>query len=194
MTNSHYHQIYKSEKSKYQKYISEYKKSYNNNKILKSKNMSKSVWSIINSETNRKYCPPDDINLINEDDSSVTDDPRTIPNLFAKHFNYTTQLHNAELNAVSNSIYLSLVDCNEIFSLIMSLPNKLSSGLDEVPIIILKHIAGMICKPVSHIINEVFATRIIPSKLKKSKVIHVYKKGDKQDLKNYRPISLIFDI
>jgi len=102
MSNSDYHlQIYKSEKSKYQKYISEY------NKI-------KSVWNIINSETNRKHCQPDDINLINEDDSSVTDDPRTIiANLFAKHFNWTTQSHNAaevNFNAVSNSICLSSVD------------------------------------------------------------------------------------
>ena len=50
-------------------------------------------------------------------------------------------------------------------------------------------------EPLTHIYNLSIKTGIVPSQLKLSKVVPLYKKGDKSEPNNYRPISLlsIFD-
>ena len=48
-----------------------------------------------------------------------------------------------------------------------------------------------ICKPLSIIFNDCQKEGKCPSDWKKALVVPVHKKGDKQCLKNYRPISLL---
>ena len=46
-------------------------------------------------------------------------------------------------------------------------------------------------KPLEMIFQSCIITREYPSGWKKANVVPVHKKGDKQSLKNYRPISLL---
>ena len=55
----------------------------------------------------------------------------------------------------------------------------------------MKSIANEILKPLTLIINQSLETRIFPDAFKTSKVTHLYKKGDKTDLNNYRPIFIL---
>jgi len=55
---------------------------------------------------------------------------------------------------------------------------------------ILKYSTPSIISPITHIINRVLASGIFPYRCKFSEVIPLYKKGNKTDLSNYRPISL----
>ena len=47
-----------------------------------------------------------------------------------------------------------------------------------------------ICKPLELIFKQALTTGVFPSKQKKDNIVPCYKKGDKQNLKNYRSVSL----
>jgi hypothetical protein len=79
----------------------------------------------------------------------------------------------------------------EIISIIRSLKNKNSTGYDEVPSRILKYCASIISKPFSYICNCSLKSGIYPVRLKYAIVKPIYKKGYKNSMINYRPISLL---
>ena len=51
--------------------------------------------------------------------------------------------------------------------------------------------ADIIASPISRLINKSFLTCIFPDVLKEAKIIPIHKKGSKQEVGNYRPISLL---
>ena len=69
-------------------------------------------------------------------------------------------------------------------------PNK-AYGHDQISIRMLKLCSNSICKPLEIISNRCLETRRFPNDWKRDKVIPIFKKGDKQILKNYRSISLL---
>src|SRR5436190_17909725 len=80
---------------------------------------------------------------------------------------------------------------SEISKIIDSLNNKLSSGYDEVPIKVIMFCKVVLIKPLVHLVNSSFISGIFTNRLKISKVTLIYKKGDPNDISNYRPISIL---
>jgi hypothetical protein len=58
----------------------------------------------------------------------------------------------------------------------------------------IKFISNEISRPLSHIFNLSLSQGVFPEKLKKCRVIPIYKSGDQLDVDNYRPISLLSSI
>ena len=54
----------------------------------------------------------------------------------------------------------------------------------------LKICGDAICKPLELIFKQALTTGVFPSERKKGNIVPCYKKGDKQNIKNYRPVSL----
>ena len=69
-------------------------------------------------------------------------------------------------------------------------PNK-ANGHDNISIRMLKICGNTICKPLDLIFNQALTTGVFPSEWKKGNIVPCYKKGDKQNIKNYRPVSLL---
>ena len=87
------------------------------------------------------------------------------------------------------------VTAREVELEILALPNNKSHGLYSCPTKLLKYSSTIISDILAKIVNLSVTSGSYPSKLKKAKVIPVFKTEDETDANNYRPISLlsIFD-
>jgi hypothetical protein len=79
----------------------------------------------------------------------------------------------------------------EIKYIIKTLKTKNSTGYDGISSRILENCMDVISRPLSHIINESFKQSIYPERLKYALVRPIYKMGERTDISNYRPISLL---
>jgi len=68
---------------------------------------------------------------------------------------------------------------------------KNSAGYEGISCRILKYCTHAIAKPLSHICNASLNQGIYPDRLKFAIVMPIYKQGEKTDVANYRPITLI---
>ncbi len=64
-------------------------------------------------------------------------------------------------------------------------------GIDDLTSDIIKEGGSEIIKQVTKLFNQITQEKRIPVKWKEAKVILLHKKGDKADIRNYRPISLL---
>ena len=69
---------------------------------------------------------------------------------------------------------------------------KSSSDINGISSKLLQHVAHQISLPICHIYNLSVSTGVFPEQWKISKVVPIYKKaGSKQDMENYRGISIV---
>jgi hypothetical protein len=80
---------------------------------------------------------------------------------------------------------------SETENIIKTLKPKNSYGYDEISTKLMKISAPFISSPLNYICNEVIIKDVFPDKLKYSVIKPLYKKGNKRDVSNYRPISLL---
>merc|ERR1711947_63140 len=78
--------------------------------------------------------------------------------------------------ALSDGVFkFQEVDTETILSIIRSLKNQNSSGVNNISNILLKEIAPYIIKPLYKLLNRSIKTGTVPKSFKKAKVIPVYK-------------------
>ena len=86
---------------------------------------------------------------------------------------------------------LKIVEIAEVKKIIKDLKSKTSCGFDELSSELLKLGADVLAEPLTAIINQSILTGKFPTQWKASKVVPLFKKGDRWDLKNYRPVALL---
>ena len=69
-------------------------------------------------------------------------------------------------------------------------PNK-ATGLDNIPTRLLKDGDPVILACLTHIINLSFASGVMPNDWKIARVVPLFKSGNRQEMNNYRPISIL---
>ena len=89
-----------------------------------------------------------------------------------------------ELNSLS-------IKNENILKILKSLDENKACGIDGICNKILKHCAESLVQPISILANTSLESGCFPSAWKKANVVPVYKKNDKSEVTNYRPISLL---
>jgi hypothetical protein len=83
------------------------------------------------------------------------------------------------------------ITLEEIKSAIAMMKTNKSYGDDGLPIDLLKVCDDSILMRLKNLFNDFLKNEQVPSDWHVSKIILIFKKGDKKDIKNYRPISII---
>jgi hypothetical protein len=91
----------------------------------------------------------------------------------------------------SETMFVAPVAETEVEQVIKGLKNNSSPGFDEIPTSLVKQCLCYFIKPLVHIYNVSLQTSIFPDVMKKAKIKPLFKKGDRQDIKNYRLISIL---
>ena len=180
------------------------KKIYYSNVFHMYKSSMKKTWQIINETLSRKKVDnmlPDTF-IKNGNELS---DPKEIANAFNEYFSKIGSNLASNINCTedgqSYKVYLQnptlkkfafkKVNDNEVLSIINKLKNKKSRGADNISNQLLKTIKQELCKPLTVIINQMIETGVYPEKFKISKITPIYKKNERTNIANYRPISLL---
>ena len=91
----------------------------------------------------------------------------------------------------AHCMFLSPVIENEIVDVVNNCKNKVSEDSDEISMSILKEVFTYIKEPFTYICNLSFMYGIFPEKMKTSKVIPLFKSGNRKNFNNYRPVSIL---
>lgn len=87
-----------------------------------------------------------------------------------------------------------MTDKHEIENVINDLKNTAALGNDEIPVSVLKQCCQHLLEPLHHLINLSLSSGTFPDTLKYTIVKPLFKKGDRSELVNYRPIALVSNI
>ena len=156
---------------------------------------SKTYWSILKTFLNNKKIPC--IPPLFHENKFITNFKGKLNFLILFFVNQCTLLNNSSVlpNNLAKLTNKSLNKVNfltdDISKIINNLdPNK-AHGHDMLSIRMIKLCGNSICKPLLIIFNDCLKEGKFTSDWKKAHIVTVHKNGDKQCLKNYRPISLL---
>jgi hypothetical protein len=90
-----------------------------------------------------------------------------------------------------NSMFLAPVTEEEVLNVTSKLKGKLSAGYNDIPEKIVKQSIQFLKKPLTFIFNLSLSSGTFPHLMKIAKVRPIHKKGQKQEISNYRPISVL---
>jgi len=104
--------------------------------------------------------------------------------------NISFSLNHVQQNSFPNIKY-RCTSTREIENVISTLKFSNSCGYDEVPLKLLKLCSFYISSPLNYICNRALFTGVFPDRLKYAIIRPLFKKGNKDDINNYSPISIL---
>lgn len=193
-------ELIKEEKDSYKKSILHRRASHARNILSGSDNFSKSAWGIVNRHRADKNnnTPVETIVL---DGKLITDHYE-----IAESFNifFTTRIANQH-HKIEKSDFDYIKQCQSVFNFnpvylesvinaIDKLKYKRSEGSDGLSNCFIKSVKEEIAPTMTRLINRFFVDETFPSSLKTVKVTPLFKNGDRQQMNNYRPITVVSPI
>ena len=155
---------------------------------------SKSLWHAVNIAKDANIpLLPTAMTLNNE-----LIDLKDLPDTFAQFFqNKVSSIVNAQ--SIDQNVYNGITKLvtaehdfmteSDVLKAVISLKNKTSEGHDRIPVRVLKDGISILIKPLTILFNKIYIQKSLPEQWLISKTIPIFKKGDKNKIENYRPIS-----
>ena len=101
-------------------------------------------------------------------------------------------IRNIEIN--NRRLFLTPISESKLRSLINALPNKNSSGHDNINNVLLKQIKDSVVNPMTICVNKSLSEGLFPQVMKLADVCPLFKSKDRSKTNNYRPISLLLTL
>ena len=196
--------VFKTTRNSVNNDIKNARKLYYNNAFHEYKNNSKKTWSIINELTSRKQ-KSSQIHEINRN-GSIIKDSHKISEGFNEHFasigpklaaqiprnvNYRSHSDYMTNQTPSQSFVLKRTNVSKVCSLLSKLCKSKATGLDQISARLVRECSDVIAESLCTIFNCSIDTGIFPDDWKSAKVLPLFKQGERSEMGNYRPISII---
>ena len=160
----------------------------------------KQTWTLINhlrGKCKQSVSPQftvDGINITNKD--IITDKFNHYFCSLAENLNKCTEVERREIpnfteympNTEKSSIFLEDTNHDEILDIIKEFSSNKSS---DIPIVVIKHCAPVIVPILCKLFNKCIQDGVFPKVLKNGVITPIHKKGRKDKIENYRPISTL---
>ena len=176
---------------------------YYSNKLDKVKADNKETWRVLNEILNRKkhsICnQPENYN----DGKHIYEIQKDIANGFSKYFTDAGPSLSSKIpvgkgniydhmqTKIKVSIFLTRITEFEVLITVKNYKNKKSNDPHGLSMEILTQVIPNIVKPLTYICNKSFLEGCFPDSMKISRIVKIFKAGDKNTLINYKPISML---
>lgn len=165
----------------------------------------KTLWKCINTLNPKYFASP---SSLKKDDGTTLTDPSDVANKFNDFFTSCVEnLRGKSTDKPANfktlrsfvesklphdmNFKIQPVNMNALYGELCSLNVNKSSGIDTISPRILRISAPAIVSSLTYIFNRIIDSGKFPTLFKNAKVTPIYKKGDKTEATNYRPISVL---
>ena len=206
-TDTRIEQKYKVYRNKLKEILRRTREQYFRDKCKAYRQSTSKLWKLINKLSNKENDKTNLIEYLKIDNVEIYNG-KVIAEELAKHFAHVGKNFAEKIPTSQNSIshYLSQIPLNpksmfmdptsniEIRKLIMQLPNKDSSGYDNLSNRLLKQLADSILEPLTTIFNQSLNEGVFPQGMKEADVIPLFKAKEHYLVTNYRPISLLLTV
>jgi len=163
---------------------------------------SRKLWRIVNEVIDRKQTKEKSPNLLVKDGKEIQGH-KEVANVFNQYFAAIgTKMANSIPHEPGFETYIKVcrdarkldlrtLGEDEVGSIMKGQMPKLSTGIDEINNKIIKTCWEELKKPMTIIVNKSIEQSIVPALHKQAKIVPLFKKGDKKETGNYRPVSLL---
>lgn len=152
----------------------------------------KIFWNYIKTKRKGQSTFPADMFLGN----LTADSNQGVVELFARHFssvytgNLIVPIPVRSCNTIDNiQLFTFTESC--ILKKINKLDTSKAAGPDGIPPLLIKTCGTKLVKPLALIFNRSIRDGVFPTEWKKARIAPIYKKGDRSNIINYRPISIL---
>ncbi|KAL0838458.1 hypothetical protein ABMA28_016590 [Loxostege sticticalis] len=180
--------------------IKKLKTQYERDLLEKAKANNKTLWSTIKTITNLNKQKNKNTELI-----TIKTNSSQSAEYVNNHFNnigedlankiIQNSVHNkvyfSSLPSLPNSIGIVLSEVSEIEAIITNLKSDSAAGKDGIPTNFIKMAKNELAPIITHLSSLCFQQGVFPPQLKQSIIHPIFKSGDRGDINNYRPISVL---
>ena len=192
---------YKKTRNEANKLIKKTKRDFFLARINSAKSDPKKTWKLINELSSHKVHEPVNVKSIKQDGTEITN-PYDIANAFNTYFttigdSLANELPHSDINPISylypvnSSFSFAQINVETVIETLKAANSNKATGPNNIPVRVLKIAAEILSPSLTAIFNRSLSMGIYPDDWKMARVLPIFKSGEKGDLSNYRPISII---
>ena len=191
---------YKKKKNSVIKLKDRLKREYYQKSINDNRSESRKLWKTLQNLVPGKKSDSVTPHSLSHDNKEISDKKEmatifnnffaTVGSKLGETFNFSDTDH-ISLPMNENLFEFSRVSLSTVQKIVSRLENNKATGLDGINVRALKFGSPILSFYLTHLFNLSLSTGTVPLCWKKKRVTPVFKKGDSDDVNNYRPISIL---